>query len=186
VVERLRARGCSFDALLVGDGPLADDVTRIAAPLQVRVEGRSDDVAGLLRSADVLLFTSLPQGEGMPGVFIEASLSGVPVVATDVPGARDVIEDGRTGRVLGVDDLPGLTVAVAELLEDAALRTGMGQAARARCERLYSVEHSTSVFLAELAALGQRRRSARTGRRRQGGKHGSTHEDDHDSHGQGR
>jgi glycosyltransferase involved in cell wall biosynthesis len=101
----------------------------------------------------------------MPGVFIEASLAAVPVVATDVPGARDVIDEGGTGRVVPVDDLAALTDAVAQLLEDADLRTAMGRAARARCEQLFSLERSTSVFLAELAAL-QRRRSARSARPR--------------------
>jgi glycosyltransferase involved in cell wall biosynthesis len=158
VVARLRARGCSFEALMVGDGPLATSVSRAAAAVQVQVLGRSEDVASLLRSADVLLFTSLPEGEGMPGVFIEASLAGVPVVATDVPGARDVIQDRHTGRVLAVDDVSGLTDAVAELLDDARLREAMGRAARARCERLYSMEVSTSAFSAELGSLVQRRR----------------------------
>lgn len=163
VVAQLRARGCVFDAVMVGDGPLAEEVARSAAPLQVRVLGRSRDVASLLRSADVLLFPSLPEGEGMPGVFIEASLAGVPVVATDVAGARDVILDRVTGRVVPVEDLPGLTDAVEEFLGDADLRATMGRAARARCERLFSLEHSTSVLLRELASLQQRRdgRSAR-------------------------
>jgi glycosyltransferase involved in cell wall biosynthesis len=177
VVARLRARGCPFEAVMVGDGPLVAEVSRAAAPLQVRVLGRSGDVASVLRSADVLLFPSRPEGEGMPGVFIEASLAGVPVVATDVPGAREVIEDGRTGRVLPVDDLFGLTDAVAELLEDTDLRTTMARAARARCEVLHSMERSTSIFLAELEALTQRRRSARASPRRQGGQHGFRHQD---------
>jgi glycosyltransferase involved in cell wall biosynthesis len=186
VVARLRARGCTFEALMVGDGPLTADVSSAAAPLQVRLLGRSGDVASVLRSADVLLFPSRPEGEGMPGVFIEASLAGVPVVATDVPGARDIIDDGRTGRVLPVDDLSGLTDAVAELLGDADLRAAMGRAARARCERLYSMEHSAAVLLAELDALVQRRRSAPAGRRRQRSQHGRGQEDDHGDHGQRR
>jgi glycosyltransferase involved in cell wall biosynthesis len=166
VVARLRARGCSFQALMVGDGPLATGVSRAAAAAQVEVLGRREDVASILRSADVLLFTSLAEGEGMPGVFIEAALAGVPVVATDVPGARDVIQDRHTGRVLAVDDVSGLTDAVAELLDDADLRAAMGRAARARSERLYSLDVSASTFLAELAALVQHRRHRTgTGRR---------------------
>jgi glycosyltransferase involved in cell wall biosynthesis len=188
VVARLRTRGCAFEARIVGDGPLADEVSRIAAPLDVQVLGRRVDVASVLRSGDVLLFTSRPEGEGMPGVFIEASLAGVPVVATDVPGAHDVIEDGRTGRVLPRDDVSGLTEAVAELLEDAGLRAAMGRAARARCEQLFSMEHSASVFLGELAALERRRGapSVLRGPRRQCGQHGASHQDDDESRGQTR
>ena len=43
----------------------------------------------------------------MPGVLIEAGFAGLPVVTTEVPGARTVIEDGVTGFVVGVDDLDG-------------------------------------------------------------------------------
>jgi glycosyltransferase involved in cell wall biosynthesis len=193
VVGRLRARGSSFEALMVGDGPLASSVRRVASAAEVRVVGRSDDVASLLRSADVLLFTSAPEGEGLPGVFIEASLAGVPVVATEVPGARDVIQDGHTGRILPVDDLSGLTDAVEQLLGNPDLRTTMGRAARARCEQLYSMERSTGIFLTELAAVAERRQrshararrgvaavSARTGRRRQDGGDGSAREQQND------
>jgi glycosyltransferase involved in cell wall biosynthesis len=160
VVARLRDRGCCFEALMVGDGPLSDDMTRAAAATGVELLGRRNDVASVLRSADVLLFTSRPEGEGMPGVFVEASLAGVPVVATDVPGAREVIDDGTTGRVLPVDDVSGLTDAVAQLLDDADRRTRMGRAARARAEQLFSMERSTSLFLGELSALAGRRRGA--------------------------
>ena len=53
------------------------------------------------------MFTSLPPGEGMPGVLIEAGLSGLATVSTRVPGARDVIEDGVTGFLVDIDDKRG-------------------------------------------------------------------------------
>jgi glycosyltransferase involved in cell wall biosynthesis len=90
-------------------------------------------VADLLRDADLLIFPSRPTGEGMPGVLIEAGLSGVPVVATDVPGVSTIVIDGQTGVVVADDDLDGLVVAAARLLDDDRLRGTMGGAARARC-----------------------------------------------------
>ena len=53
-----------------------------------------------------MVFCSRPAGEGMPGVLIEAGLSGLPVVATAVPGVTSIVEDGTTGFVVPVDDLP--------------------------------------------------------------------------------
>ena len=57
----------------------------------VELLGPRSDVPELLRSADVFVFTSLPTGEGMPGVLIEAGLSGLPAVSTPVPGAATVV-----------------------------------------------------------------------------------------------
>ena len=76
----------------------------------------------------------------MPGVLIEAGLSGMPVVATDVPGVRSVVADGETGLVVGVDDLPGMTAGVSGLLADPARRAVMGRAARDRCVERFSMD----------------------------------------------
>ena len=67
---------------------------RLATGLPIEVLGRRSDVPEILSQADVFLFTSLEEGEGMPGVLIEAGFAGLPVVTTEVPGARTVIEDG--------------------------------------------------------------------------------------------
>ncbi len=70
------------------------------------------------------------------------------MVTTDVPGARDIVDDGVTGRVVGLHDRPALEAAVAALLDDPADRRAMGAAARAR-----AVEHFT---LTAAAARWQR------------------------------
>ena len=71
-----------------------------------RCSEHRSDIAEQLRSADVFVFPSAPAGEGMPGVLIEAGLSGLPVVATAVPGVASVLADGQTGIVVEVDDRP--------------------------------------------------------------------------------
>ena len=55
-----------------------------------------------------MVFPSLPEGEGMPGVLIEAGLSGLCVLATAVPGVSDVVLNGVTGAVVEVSDFSGL------------------------------------------------------------------------------
>ncbi len=95
----------------------------------------------------------------MPGVLIEAGLAGLPVVTTDVPGARDVIDDGTTGSVVPIGDFDGLVAATAALVDDPARRARLGAAARARCEARFGLDASVQqwrvVFekmLAELCA----------------------------------
>ncbi|HLH29276.1 MAG TPA: glycosyltransferase family 4 protein, partial [Acidimicrobiales bacterium] len=133
LVGDLRRDGVDLRAVAVGDGPLRDQLRPAAERAGVELLGHRADVADLLRAADVLVFPSDPEGEGMPGVLIEAGLTGIPVVATDVPGVRSVLVDGRTGFVVGVGDREGMAAAVRRLLEHPELRAGMGEAGRARC-----------------------------------------------------
>lgn len=140
VIRRLRAQGVDVDATIVGDGPLLTRIAADASAERIAVLGRRDDVPDLLRAADILVFPGRPEGEGMPGVFIEAGLSGLPVVATDVPGASTVIDHGVTGCVVPVGDYDLLVEAVAALATDATLRQRMGAAARRRCVERWSLE----------------------------------------------
>jgi glycosyltransferase involved in cell wall biosynthesis len=142
VVERMRREGLSFSARMIGDGPELSSLRPRALRLGIELLGARDDVPELLRAADVLVFTSLPAGEGMPGVFVEAGLSGLPVVTTDVPGARTVILETQTGYIEGVSDVQGLAARTAALVKDRALREKLGAAARARCAHDFTLEAS--------------------------------------------
>lgn len=141
VMAEMRRRGVDSVGTVVGDGPLLSEVSEAAAAAEIEVLGQRDDVPALLAKSDLLVMTSRPP-EGMPGVLIEAGMSGVAVVTTDVPGARDVVIDGTTGLVVGVDDQPGLMDAVERLLADRELRHEMGTAARARCAAQFSLQAS--------------------------------------------
>lgn len=139
VVAALRERGVAFDARMIGSGDLLDASFRARADaLQVELLGRRTDVPILLPRAAVFLFTSVPEGEGMPGVFIEAGMCGVPTVATRVPGATTVIRHGETGFVHAPDDLQSLISSCALLLQDSSRRQSMGKAAREWCVENFS------------------------------------------------
>lgn len=129
--------GVAFRAVIVGDGPLRSQVAERSRELSVTVLGARDDVPELLRTMDVFVFTSVSEGEGLPGVLIEAALSGLAIVATDVPGARDVVLDGVTGLIVG--DADALGEAVGAVLADPALRTRLGTAARTHAEQHLSI-----------------------------------------------
>jgi glycosyltransferase involved in cell wall biosynthesis len=139
VVGRLRAEGRPLRALLVGDGPLAGPLAADAVAQGVELLGARPDVAELLRQSDVLVFTSRPTGEGMPGVLIEAGLSGLPVVSTPVPGAATVLVDGVTGLIVE-DSVEAVSNAVTQLLDDPARRATMASAARRRCEKEFTLD----------------------------------------------
>ena len=124
---------------MAGDGPLAGILTPLAAAHGVELLGPRSDVPELLRNADVFVFTSLPTGEGMPGVLIEAGLSGIPAVSTPVPGAATVVGDGRTGMIVD-DSGAAIAAAVGELLDAPDRRRAMGRAARTRCESEFSLD----------------------------------------------
>jgi glycosyltransferase involved in cell wall biosynthesis len=121
------------DATLViaGDGPQRAALEAHAharAPGRVRFHGSLDDPRPVFAAADVVLLTS--RTEGLPAVLIEAGLSAVPVVASDVGFVREVVVDGVTGLLTPAGDEP----AVVRALRDALARHDMlGRAARDHC-----------------------------------------------------
>ncbi|MFP4351839.1 MAG: glycosyltransferase family 4 protein [Puniceicoccaceae bacterium] len=107
--ELLR-RGESFEATLVGEGPLrrelAGKIRRLGLGGRVRMAGAlpHDRVEALLRTADLFLFTGRVSRDGdrdgLPNVIPEAMAAGVPVAARPAPGVREAVIDGETGLLL--------------------------------------------------------------------------------------
>lgn len=153
VVAALRAKGLQFRAVAVGDGPLMEPLGPAARAAGVELLGARGDVSAVLRDADIFVFPSLPRGEGMPGVLIEAGLSAVPVVATAVPGVDTIVADGETGYIVGIEDFDSLVRAVAGLLADPGRRQTMGEAARRRCVERFSMDVVAAQWLAALVPL---------------------------------
>ena len=131
---------CKFG--IVGDGPLRPALaSRIAAARMtdsVRLLGHQRDVPSLLCSADLLVLTS--DWEGMPNVVLEALSMGVPAVATDVGGVREIIVDGANGFVVPRADLDLLTSRVKTLVSSSTGRLQMGEHGREHVERNFSVQ----------------------------------------------
>lgn len=90
--------------------------------------GHVEDMAGLLVGVDIVVLPS--RAEGAPRSLIEAAACGIPLVATDVPGCREVVRDGRNGFLVPLHDIEALTDAVLRLARDDELRRRMGEAGR--------------------------------------------------------
>jgi glycosyltransferase involved in cell wall biosynthesis len=104
---------------IAGAGPEEARLQRRSSRLNERVKflGPVNDPAALLRVADCLVLTS--DSEGMPGVLIEAGLSGVPCVATDVGWVREIILDGVTGVLAPRDDPRSIASALQRVRDEA-------------------------------------------------------------------
>lgn len=127
---RVRERVPDAELALVGSGPDREQLTARKAP-GVRLVGERRDVRDWLAAADVVVVPS--RWEGMPLVLLEAMAVGRPVVAADVPGAREALGD-RAGAVVPSDDPSALAGALVLRLTDPPRADAEGTAGRSRVE----------------------------------------------------
>jgi glycosyltransferase involved in cell wall biosynthesis len=173
----LKGRGLDFIVVLAGDGSLRAELERRVAAAglddRVRFAGQVEVLGPLLMAADACLLPSL--SDELPLSLLEALARGRPVVASQVGGVPEVIEDGVSGRLVP----PGDAVALAAVLQDfharrdSAAHLGSAGAERVRAEFTWSrvVEAFEAVYdevlgLASFQPVSQTRRGPGAGGRR--------------------
>lgn len=114
------------------DGLLGPDLDDITAQSGVEFIGERIDIEAVYDALDLYLLAS--HREGFPRSAMEAAASGIPVVASNIRGCRQVVEDGVTGRLFGVGRVGELCDAVAELALDPGRRERMSKEARRKAE----------------------------------------------------
>ncbi len=139
--------------LIVGGGPLHQKLERMARRLGVQKNvwfmGERKDAQDLTSLFEVFVLPSL--WEGLPYVLMEASVLGKPVVATDVDGNREIIEDGMTGILVPARNPEKMAEAVIRLLRDKGLASKLGERAKAVVPRKFKlsrmVEETQDLYL---------------------------------------
>jgi L-malate glycosyltransferase len=140
----LHRRNVSFRAVLAGEGPILEAMRSLACELGVNgiVEfpGDLDNRRIRLLLGDALLLCLPSTSEGMPGSVMEAMASSRAVIATDVPGTRDLVSHGETGLLVPAHSPAALADALERLLGDRELALRQGEAGRRRMESEFSLE----------------------------------------------
>jgi glycosyltransferase involved in cell wall biosynthesis len=160
VLGRVIEHGHQAHLVVAGDGPLRTPISREIRErglgAHVTLLGHRSEIEQVYGGVDVLLLTS--DDEGIPGVAVEAQMTGCPVVTFPLGGVDSVVENGRTGFVLARADTTLMAEQTARLLELPDLRHRFGDEARGAAER-FSTSRSAEKYSARLTDLQERRRT---------------------------
>jgi glycosyltransferase involved in cell wall biosynthesis len=161
----LRAQGVQARFALVGApdplNPAAVDKARIEAWRQegiLEIWDRREDMPAVWRQAHIACLPSYR--EGLPKALIEAAASGLPIVATDAPGCREIARNGENGLLVPARSSPALADALRTLIENPELRRRMGQRSRELSVAGFSttrINEETLAVYRESLALGPNR-----------------------------
>jgi glycosyltransferase involved in cell wall biosynthesis len=131
----LKCAGVAADFLIAGasdpGNPSAvpeEQILRWSEEGVVRALGHVEDMPGLLAAVDLVVLPSYR--EGVPRILIEAAASGLPIVTTDVPGCREIVEHEVNGLRVPARDAQSLAAAMRRLIEDPDKRVRFGRTGR--------------------------------------------------------
>jgi glycosyltransferase involved in cell wall biosynthesis len=142
--------------VMIGSGPLADEMEKLAAQLGVQTRIRwlgERDAREYLAGFD--LFALASRKEGLPYVILEAMAAGLPIVATSTSGVECLIHHGRNGFVVPPDNVAALARPMIELLDDSNLRLATGWASHGLVRRFTidaMVDATLGVYRAAMQA----------------------------------
>lgn len=135
--------------VLVGEGPLRRQCLDLLTHAGVRhlawVPGERDDVADILRALDVFVLPSL--GEGISNTILEAMATGLPVLATNVGGNVELVQEGETGMLVPPADHVAMARAMRTYLVNPDVRSRHGRAGRKVVEDRFSIDAMVQGYL---------------------------------------
>ena len=136
-------KGLNAELILVGDGPsmlrAQQQVERLELSKQVEFLGFRQDIAQIL--ARVQIFALISHWEGLPCTIIEAMRAGLPVVASDVGGVKEIVIDSQTGYVIPRKDVNTLRERLAYLINNESARASMGILGRQKYDSELTFRH---------------------------------------------
>jgi len=149
VIASLRESRPALRAAIAGWGAAEQSLQDLRAKLCltncVEFLGRREDVADLMAAADIFVMPSL--SEGFSNALLEAMWIGLPVVATRVNGAVEIIRNGENGMLVDIGDERAFTAAVADLLADQPRRDRLGRQASTDVRRRFSIDRMVAEHI---------------------------------------
>ncbi len=128
-ISILKESYSNIEFLICGDGALMEKLTTMAESLNIRDQckflGFCRDMDAIYSKTDIFVLSSL--SEGLPNVILEAYMHEIPVVATNVGGVPEIIDNGFNGILVPPGDPVKLADALAQLIQDKTLREKMGR-----------------------------------------------------------
>lgn len=160
-LARLRAAGIDFAAVIAGTGPAFQDTVRLAESLNlgdVQLLGNRDDVHSVLGAFDIFVLSSV--SEGLSNTIQEAMATGLPVVATNVGGADELVVEGQTGVLTPAGDDQAMADALSALAGNEARRSSFGRTGAERARAQFGIERMFRDYEQMYLSLGTRTASA--------------------------
>lgn len=156
--RRLKEKG-DYGFILIGDGRLRHELEEQVASCGLtdsfKFFGWRADTPALMSMFDVMLHTAY--FEGLARVFLEAMALSVPVIATDVDGAKDVIKDGVNGYLVQPDDIDAMVKKTHELLQSSYMLKKMGEESRKMLKPEFDIHEMSkrlNTLYSELSIAG--------------------------------
>jgi L-malate glycosyltransferase len=145
---RLATRLHDVDLLLVGDGPLREDLERLTASLglttRVHFLGVRADVPELLQAVDAFVLTSVSEAASI--TLLEAMASAIPIVATAVGGTPELVRDGQDALLVQRGDSGAIAHALERVLSDRPLASALTASARERVQTRFTVDRTIARY----------------------------------------
>ncbi|MFT7266027.1 MAG: sugar transferase (PEP-CTERM/EpsH1 system associated) [Halioglobus sp.] len=139
----------SLKVILVGDGPMSNELHQLVETLALSnaiwLPGDRQDIPELLQLMDIFVLPSL--AEGISNTVLEAMATGLPIVATNVGGNPELVEEGHNGLLVEVDDPQQLADALYLLLSDQNLRKKMGGNSLEKVRKVFNWENTVSGYM---------------------------------------
>jgi len=147
--EILKCHGISFHCVMAGPFASKEDERNLTA--LSRKLGVDDIVMwrgavfgeakwNVYRQADIFCFPTFYRTEGFPVVLLEAMMFGLPVLSTNWRGIPDIVDGGKTGFLVPINDFHSVALRLQQLMQDSELRRSMGRAGRRRYEQNFTIE----------------------------------------------
>ena len=162
-VRLLTAHDADVCVLVAGDGPLRAALEARSAALgiadRVRFLGHQPDIERVFAGMDVFVLSS--SSEGLSNTILEAMASGLPVVATRVGGADELVEDGRTGTLVAAGSPSALADALRAFVADPGRRAAAGAAGRERALTHFGIDRMIHDYADLYRGIARRRGDSR-------------------------